>query len=246
VLLNTGLRGLSRDRKRQGKLQAKGKNKWRGDANGGPGARAWLNVDAWRREAVRGREEGSLDLNDGDVRSAFGVMLAEWDWDTFCTWTFREMCGPIKAEREVREWLRWVAYGQGEPVGWVYGTEQEPGADRPHAHGLLVGTKGVLWEPLWRSWFIRNGAMRTEVPRSGEAVGFYCTKYIAKRGAVYFSGNLEAFRAGRTARIVRAAAERVGEQLQLGGGALADGARGGDGGGAGARPAAAAALAGGG
>lgn len=184
---------------------------WRGTEDGGPGARGALNVDGWRREAAPSRAGGALDLADGpDVRTAFGSLLRDWPWETFTTWTFRDRCGPVKAEREVREWLRWLAYQHRAPFAWMFGTEQEPGADRPHAHGLLIGTRGVRWEPLWSAWYARNGAMRTEAPRDGDAVTFYCTKYVAKRGEVYFSDNLHEFRAG--ARPARAGV-RPGEQF---------------------------------
>lgn len=139
------------------------------------------------------------------VREAFGEMLREWPWSWYMTWTFRDRVGPVKVAQEVRQHLRLIEWGQGYRIGWLFGLEQEHGADRPHAHGLICGEREdgsqVLMEPYWRAWQDRMGAgrfVRTMGPL--DAVTFYCTKYSVKGGELFMSDNLATFRRRHSAQ----------------------------------------------
>jgi len=147
----------------------------------------------------------------GEIRKAFGRLLAEWPWQFYLTWTFRDRVGPVKALHEVQQHLRFMSWGLQGEIGWVVGLEQEHGADRPHAHGLVCGPQLIQpvmlyrgWpvehkvlriEPYWRAWMDRNGAGRFELVRGPvNAVSFYCAKHAVRDGELLISDNLEKFR----------------------------------------------------
>jgi len=149
--------------------------------------------------AVPGRVRLEGHRKAGPVREAFGKLLEEWPWTWYMTWTFRDPVGPVKATHEIRQHLSLIEWGMGRRIGWMYGLEQEYGADRPHGHGLICGGREegrMLMEPYWRAWFDRNGAGRFEAPRGQLGVSFYCAKYSGKRGEIFVSDNIGKFRSG--------------------------------------------------
>src|SRR5262245_30159868 len=149
-----------------------------------------------------------------EIRSAFARLFAKWPWTLYMTWTFRDRVGPVKALHEVSQHLRFVRWGLGGDAGWIVGLEQEYGADRPHAHGLVCAPRllervrryagdgeprqSLLIEPYWRAWLDRNGAGRFELVRGPvTAVTFYCAKHAGERGELLISDNIEKFRPSR-------------------------------------------------
>ena len=144
------------------------------------------------------------ELTGAAVGRAMGRFLTEWPWLLFCTWTFRARISEERAVKEIRRWLWFLSWGFGGDVGWVMGLEQEMGAEWPHGHGLVCGLRTPgggggeralpLVAPYWRAWFDRHGSGRF-VPVTGGA-SFYCGKYATKRGAIYFSENVERYKVG--------------------------------------------------
>jgi hypothetical protein len=144
-------------------------------------------------------------------RAAMGELLSTFPWSVYCTWTFRDRIGPVRALKEIRWWLRLPEFAYRDKLGWVVGLEQEQGAEWPHAHGLFCTRDEDLWQwyephnpsvwagrsrlPLievyWRAWFDKHGAGRfVKVEGDGRGCSFYCSKYATKRGELYFSDNL--------------------------------------------------------
>lgn len=126
------------------------------------------------------------------------------------TWTFRDPVGPVKATHEIRQHLSLIEWGQGRCMGWMFGLEQEYGADRPHGHGLICGGREsgrMLMEPYWHAWNERNGAGRFEAPKGQLNVSFYCAKYSGKRGEIFVSDNIDKFRRADALEVSVAAAE---------------------------------------
>lgn len=161
--------------------------------------------------AVPGRVRLDGHKRAASVREAFGRLLQEWPWELYCTWTFADPVGPVKAIHEIRQHLSLIEWGMGRRIGWMFGLEQEYGADRPHGHGLVCGDRRLLdeivlykgkpheWrglriEPYWLAWMDRNGAGRFEIPKGQPNVSFYCAKYSGKRGEIFVSDNIERFR----------------------------------------------------
>jgi hypothetical protein len=145
------------------------------------------------------------------LREAFGRLLEEWPWTLYLTWTFRDPVGPVKASHEIKQHLSLIEWGEGRRIGWMFGLEQEYGADRVHGHGLICEAGRLLevvtmhrgkpfehpdvgFAPYWWAWFQRNGAGRFQKVESGTAVSFYCAKYSGKRGEIFLSDNIEKFR----------------------------------------------------
>ena len=148
------------------------------------------------------------------LREAFGVLLAEWPWELYLTWTFDERVGEVKAAHEIRQHVSFIEWAMRREIGWMFGLEQEYGADRPHGHGLICGAERLIEEmelykdkpherrtlriePYWLAWKDRNGAGRFEIVKGREDVSFYCAKYAGKRGEIFLSDNLGRFRRWR-------------------------------------------------
>ena len=52
-------------------------------------------------------------------------------------------------------------------------------------------------EPFWLAWQRRHGGGYFKlIEGDGRGCSFYCAKYAAKRGEVYFSSGLEQYRSG--------------------------------------------------
>lgn len=183
-----------------------------------------MREDRRRGERGAGWPVGEVERRSGALapwrsreREAMGDLLRTVPWSVFCTWQFRARIGEDGVLRQVRWWLSLLSFAFGRDVGWMIGVEHDLGAEWPHAHGLVVGERlGApvtlyagkphqktvpLLEPFWLAWRERHGGGRFEVIE-GDGLGcsFYCAKYAAKRGAVYFSANLERFRSGNPVR----------------------------------------------
>jgi hypothetical protein len=140
-----------------------------------------------------------------------GELLCSIPWQVYCTWTFRDRIGPERAVKQICSWIQTVGFGFGRKLGWMIGLEHDFAAEWCHGHGLLLalsesGKDGLddlvevgpvrvpyIW-PYWQSWFRRHGSGRFELIKDREDTAFYCAKYSAKRGEVYFSTGLERFR----------------------------------------------------
>ena len=174
-----------------------------------------LTADGFETARLTGgehhRTSGMLRAARSPERLAMGELLTTWPWRIFCTWTFQDRTGEEGALREIKRWLHVLEFAFGREIGWVVGLEQEPGADRPHGHGLVCGERTVadvtlyrgkqhertvpLIEPYWRAWVDRHGSGAFRViTGEGRGSAFYCTKYATKRGTLHFSANLERFR----------------------------------------------------
>jgi len=148
-------------------------------------------------------------------------MLVTIPWQVYCTWQFRDRIGQDGVLRQVRWWLGCLAFAYGHKLGWMVGLEEDRGAEWPHAHGLVVaeglGDPVTLYggkahektvpfiEPFWLAWQRRHGGGFFKlIEGDGRGCSFYCAKYAAKRGEIYFSSGLERFR-GTAPAVSRAA-----------------------------------------
>jgi hypothetical protein len=147
-----------------------------------------------------------------------GALLTTIPWQLYCTWQFRERIGQDGVLRQIRWWLGCLAFAYGGKLGWMVGLEQDRGASWQHGHGLVVAAEDMgesttvykgkphektvpFVEPFWLAWQRRHGGGFFKVINGdGHGCAFYCAKYSAKRGEVYFSTGLERFRGGAVAR----------------------------------------------
>jgi len=125
--------------------------------------------------------------------------LEPWDWEWFCTFTFREHVHPESADKHFR-WVlaklnrrlfgpRW--WRNGESVQWVRALEyQRRGVIHFHALMRLIGDENRF--RLMKDWegdeSTVTGIARVYPPRSGAAVRLYCAKYVVKGGELTVGG----------------------------------------------------------
>lgn len=182
----------------------------------------WEQGEPARRDGSgRPRQSGELRPWRSDEREAMGGLLVSVPWQLYCTWQFRDRIGEDGVLRQVRWWLGCLGFAYGGKVGWMIGLERTVGAHSSHAHGLVValddagglGESVTLYtgkphektvpfvEPFWLMWQRRHGGGFFKLIE-GDGVGcaFYCAKYSAKRGEVYFSSGLERWRKGGAPR----------------------------------------------
>ena len=125
--------------------------------------------------------------------------LNRWQWDWFCTLTFRDLVHPEAAAKRFLVFTakinrnlygsRWWKHGKG--VSWARALERQR-REAPHFHALLGGAglselRRLSWMDTWQDL---AGFARIEQPRSLEAVQRYCTKYVVKGGEIDLGGPL--------------------------------------------------------
>lgn len=138
------------------------------------------------------------------LQFGWSEMLLRYEWQWFCTLTFRkEDIHPEAAEKVFRVWVaklnrelfgnRWQKK-PGDTCYWVRATEyQKRGTIHFHvliscpAKNLEHTAVRTYWADLWREL---AGFARIEVIRSQQQVNDYVTKYTAKGGELDFSENL--------------------------------------------------------
>jgi hypothetical protein len=133
------------------------------------------------------------------LQEAWTEFLSRWQWDWFCTLTFRDQVHPEAADKRFRVFVsqinrqlfgvRWAKHQKG--VRWVRAMEKQR-RDVIHYHALLGG--GGLSDLRRLSWMDRwnelAGYARIEQPRDGNAVRSYCAKYVIKGGEIDIGGPL--------------------------------------------------------
>ena len=118
-----------------------------------------------------------------------------WQWEWFCTMTFRERVHP---ERAHKLW-RWVVRGidrelygpqvarRAEGLQWVRALEfQRRGVI--HYHALARRTRGYRRLTVMDLWKDVAGYAKVEAVRNVESVSGYCSKYVVKGGDLDVGG----------------------------------------------------------
>lgn len=152
----------------------------------------------WAREIEQLRVE---HLSKKQLREGWAEFLGRWEWDWFCTLTFRGTAvHPETAAKKSRLWLskinrelfgsRWWKKNRG--VFWVRALEMQK-RNVLHYHMLLRGAglknlRRLYWMDEWNKI---AGYARIEKPRETEAVRRYCAKYVAKGGEIDLGGPRE-------------------------------------------------------
>jgi len=135
-----------------------------------------------------------------DHQAAWQEFLGRWEWDWFCTFTFRgESVHPEKADKAFRHFVniinrtlygsRWFEHGDG--IRWLRALEiQRRGVIHYHAllgdhklHDLRRLTYMDKWDEI-------AGFARIEAIRSSVAVMRYVSKYVLKDGEIELGGPL--------------------------------------------------------
>lgn len=111
--------------------------------------------------------------------------LSQHSWHYFTTFTFKE---EYSANGARRAFERWIRLPEQKFLRRVFmGTERGDKYGRIHMHCLLQYQPGLATsaEPIFKYWRDKYGRCRVEVPREGEAVSKYVSKYASKKMVDY-------------------------------------------------------------
>jgi len=137
-------------------------------------------------------------ISNKDIRDAWCEFLGQWDWQWFCTLTFRDVVHPEAADKSFRYFTsrlnrqlygpRWYkkAYGG---IPWVRALEyQRRGVI--HFHALFADVEGVRRLSWMDEWDHIAGYARIEAIKDKWRVRRYVTKYCLKEGEIELGGAL--------------------------------------------------------
>lgn len=140
-----------------------------------------------------------------ELHLAYAEFLAQYYWQWFCTFTFRDPPHPEKAFKTFRYWIKLInreIYGcraqkRGQSVYWALALEyHKSGIIHFHA---LIGDAGDLNTRCSRKlahslWFNIAGINQIDpIDDKLAAVTNYVSKYVVKGGEIDLSENLEKF-----------------------------------------------------
>jgi len=133
-----------------------------------------------------------------EIRDAWCEFLGRWDWQWFCTLTFRDIVHPEAADKSFRYFTskinrqlygpRWFKKAHGG-IPWVRALEyQRRGVI--HFHALFADVEGVRRLSCMDMWNDIAGFGRIEAINDKWAVRRYVTKYCLKEGEIELGGAL--------------------------------------------------------
>jgi|ERR671923_2921437 hypothetical protein len=131
------------------------------------------------------------------LRDAWIGFLGQWQWEWFCTFTFRDIVHPEAADKRFRllcsqinreiYGVRWAKKHAGVP--WVRALEyQRRGVI--HYHALFAGVQDLRRLSWMDTWDRLAGYARIEPIRRADAVQRYVSKYVIKGGEIDLGGRL--------------------------------------------------------
>jgi hypothetical protein len=136
-------------------------------------------------------------LDRAGLRDAWIALLGRWEWEWFCTFTFRDLVHPEAADKRFRVLIsqanrvlyghRWHKKGQG--MRWVRALEYQK-RDVIHYHALMAGVKDLRRLTWMDRWHELAGYARIEKIDTADAVVRYVSKYVVKGGEIDLGGPL--------------------------------------------------------
>jgi len=137
-------------------------------------------------------------ISNKDIREAWCGFLGQWDWQWFCTLTFRDVVHPESADKSFRYFTsklnrqlygpRWFRKAHGG-IPWVRALEyQRRGVI--HFHALFADVEGVRRLSWMDEWDHIAGYARIEAIKDKWRVRRYVTKYCLKEGEIKLGGAL--------------------------------------------------------
>ena len=140
-------------------------------------------------------DSGRVAINDKAViKQAWGDWLREWDWEWYCTLTFRDNVGIRRANSLWKVWYEKLVTSTRKNVQYVRFTEWQRDRGVPHYHVLMLNLKHVRRLTWLDRWVDLAGWARIEPYNPDKGAAHYLCKYITKeRGEVKFSEGLQDF-----------------------------------------------------
>lgn len=131
------------------------------------------------------------------LRDAWIALLGRWEWEWFCTFTFRDLVHPEAADKRFRVLVsqanrvlfghHWHKHGAG--LRWVRALEYQK-RDVIHYHALMAGVQDLRRLTWMDRWNELAGFARIEPIDSAAAVARYVSKYVVKGGEIDLGGPL--------------------------------------------------------
>jgi len=132
------------------------------------------------------------------LRDAWCKFLGQWQWEWFCTLTFRDIVHPEAADKAFRYFTsklnrqmygpRWYKKAHGG-IPWVRALEYQR-RDVIHFHALFADVEGVRRLSWMDEWNEIAGYARIEAIKDKWRVRRYVTKYCLKEGEIELGGAL--------------------------------------------------------
>jgi len=141
--------------------------------------------------------EHATPIDRQALRTAWTQLLGRWEWEWFCTFTFRDSVHPEAADKRFRVFVsqcnrtlygpRWHKHGRG--IRWVRALEYQK-RDVIHYHALMAGVEDLRRLTWMDRWYEMAGIARIEQIESTDAVSRYVSKYVVKGGEIDMGGPL--------------------------------------------------------
>lgn len=138
---------------------------------------------------------GRVAVNDKKlIQQTWGDWLSDWDWEWYCTLTFRDNVGIRRANSLWQMWYKQLITATRKDVQYVRFTEWQRNRGVPHYHVLMLNLKHVRRLTWLDRWVDLAGWARIHKYNSNKGAAYYLSKYITKEtGEVRFSEGLQGF-----------------------------------------------------
>jgi hypothetical protein len=111
------------------------------------------------------------------VKEKLGEWLHNFEWDIWCTFTFRfAVKNPFNAKKYFERFNK----NLNRNISYFIGIENFKTSDNVHIHALLEGVKDITYVQLGQIWYKPYGYayIRKYDPKLGAS--YYITKYVTK------------------------------------------------------------------
>ena len=142
-----------------------------------------------------------------ELAESWAEFLARFEWQWYCTLTFREEVHPEQADKIFKRWIRQInqkVYSRsyykhpGRGIKWVRAQEDQKRGVL-HYHALLADDKDLNvqllrkdQEAIWNG--LAGFATIYPITYSLQAVTSYVSKYVTKEGEIVLSDTLKEFK----------------------------------------------------
>jgi len=128
----------------------------------------------------------AVGLTREDVRQSWDRLLQSWEWEWFCSLTFKDKVSLHRADVLFRRWFRQLNRRNGLKVGYFKAVEWGKLRCVPHFHLLILGvgnSRRLSWMDRWH-W----GYARIYRFDRNRGAAYYLTKYCTKELADFELG----------------------------------------------------------
>ena len=122
------------------------------------------------------------------LRDTWSEWLNRYDWEWWCTFTFRDNVTAKTANRKWYKWLRMAENELADSPGYFRVTEMQTGRQVLHFHALMLNVKRLRRLTYMDHWDHLAGFARIYPYQKDKGANHYLTKYISKSLSDYRMG----------------------------------------------------------